>query len=75
MPSSMRGTAAGSQWIKLGGPDHVEKAARSLLAARGKIDEARMGRAAKLVVITAADGYAYERPDGVSVVPLFALGP
>ena len=34
-----------------------------------------MGRAAKLVVITAADGYAYERPDGVSVVLLFALGP
>ena len=30
---------------------------------------------AKLVVVTAADGYAYDRPDGVSVVPLFALGP
>ena len=34
-----------------------------------------MGRAAKLVVVTGADGYSYERPDGVSVVPLFALGP
>ena len=34
-----------------------------------------MGRAAKLVVITAADGYAYERPDGVAVAPLFTLGP
>ncbi|MCY4371579.1 MAG: DUF4143 domain-containing protein [bacterium] len=61
--------------VKLGGSSHIERAARSLLAVRRKIDEAKMGRAAKLVVITAADGYAYERPDGVSVVPLFALGP
>jgi len=61
--------------VKLGGHEHIEKAARSLLAVRAKIDESRMGRAAKLVVLTAADGYAYERADGVSVVPLFALGP
>ena len=61
--------------VKLGGSHHIERAARSLLALRRKIDEAKMGRAAKLVVITAADGYAYERPDGVTVAPLFALGP
>ena len=61
--------------VKLGGSHHIERAARSLLAVRRKIDEAKMGRAAKLVVITAADGYAYERPDGVAVAPLFALGP
>ena len=71
--------ASDGRWIavevKLGGSAHIEKAARSLLAVHSRVDEARMGRAAKLVVITAADGYAYERPDGVSVVPLFALGP
>ena len=61
--------------VELGGSGHIERAARSLLAVRRKIDEAKMGRAAKLVVITAADGYAYERPDGVAVAPLFALGP
>jgi len=61
--------------VKLGGNEQIEQAARSLLTACGKIDESRMDRAAKLVVITAADGYSYERPDGVSVVPLFALGP
>ena len=61
--------------VKLGGSDRIGKAARSLLAVRGKIDEAKMGPAAKLFVIAAADGYAYERPDGVSVVPLIALGP
>ena len=61
--------------VKLGGTDQVERAARSLLAVSRKIDESRMGPAAKLVVITAADNYAYDRPDGVSVVPVFALGP
>ena len=61
--------------VKLGGHDHIERAARSLLAVRRKIDESKMGQASKLVVITAADGYAYERPDGISVTPFFALGP
>ncbi|MCY4067644.1 MAG: DUF4143 domain-containing protein [Acidimicrobiaceae bacterium] len=60
---------------KLGGADQIEAAARSLLAVARKVDESRMGPAAKLVVITAADGYAYDRPDGVSVVPIFTLGP
>ena len=71
--------AGDGRWIavevKLGGTDQIESAARSLLTVRRKIDESRMGPAAKLVVVTAAEGYAYDRPDGVSVVPLFALGP
>jgi len=71
--------AGDGRWIavevKLGGADQIEQAARSLLTVRRKVDESRMGPAAKLVVVTAADGYAYDRPDGVSVVPLFALGP
>ena len=61
--------------VKLGGDEQIEQAARSLLAVERKVDESKMGPAAKLVVVTAADGYSYERPDGVSVVPLFALGP
>ena len=40
-----------------------------------KIDDSKMGSAAKLVIVTAADGYAHERPDGISVVPVFTLGP
>ena len=71
--------AGDGRWIavevKLGGGEQIEQAARSLLTVHAKVDEAKMGRAAKLVVVTAADGYSYERPDGVSVVPLFALGP
>ena len=61
--------------VKLGGVDAVEQAARSLLAVRRKVDESRMGEAARLLVVTAADGYAHERPDGVAVAPFFALGP
>ncbi len=61
--------------VKLGGVEAVEQAARSLLAVRKKVDESRMGEAARLMVVTAADGYAYERPDGVVVAPFFALGP
>lgn len=61
--------------VKLGGNEQIEQAARSLLAVQRKVDETKMGLAAKLVVVTAADGFSYERPDGVSVVPLFALGP
>ncbi len=71
--------AGDGRWIavevKLGGTDQIEKAARSLLTMSRKIDESRMGPPAKLVVVTTADGYAYDRPDGVSVVPLFTLGP
>lgn len=71
--------AGDGRWIavevKLGGIEAVEHAARSLLAVRKKVDESRMGKAAKLVVVTAADGYAYERPDGVAVAPFFTLGP
>lgn len=42
---------------------------------KGKVDETKMGVASKLLVVTAADGYSYERPDGVSVAPMSALGP
>ena len=71
--------AGDGRWIavevKLGGDEQVHRAARSLLAVSKKIDETRMGKPAALVVITAADGYAYQRSDGVSVVPLCTLGP
>lgn len=71
--------AGDGRWIAievtLGGVEAVEQAARSLLAVRRKVDDSKMGKAARLLVITAADGYAYERPDGVVVAPFFTLGP
>ncbi len=60
--------------VKLGGPEALDQAARSLMAVRRKVDTSRMGEA-RLVVITATGGYPHERPDGVAVVPFFTLGP
>ena len=70
-------TASGS-WmaaeVKLGGESAVETAAASLLKLRDRVDASKVGAPAKLIVITGT-GYGYERPDGVSVVPVTSLGP
>lgn len=60
--------------IKLGGLDAVDRGAASLQRLRDKLDADRTAPPERLVVITAT-GYAYERPDGVCVVPLTCLGP
>lgn len=55
-------------------PEVVDGAARSLLRFADSVDAARAGPLAALAVITPV-GYAYERPDGVVVVPITTLGP
>ena len=60
--------------VKLGGPDAVERAARSLQRLRDRVDTDRIGPPAKLAVI-GATGYAYDRPDGITVLPITSLGP
>ena len=61
--------------IKLGGRVAVEAAAASLTKLRdNRIDPTKVGEPRRLVVITAT-GFAYERTDGVAVVPITALGP
>ena len=60
--------------VKLGGTGAVEEAARSLRRLRDKVDTDRIGTPAKLAVITAT-GYAYDRPDGITVLPITSLGP
>ena len=60
--------------VKLGGIDAVEGAARSLQRLRDKVDVHRVGTPAKLAIITAT-GYAYDRPDGITVLPITSLGP
>ena len=60
--------------VKLGGPDAVDEAARSLRRLRDKVDTDRIGTPVKLAVITAT-GYAYDRPDGITVLPITTLGP
>jgi predicted AAA+ superfamily ATPase len=52
---------------------HVQdEAASNLLAFASKIDQEKMGAPAALTVIT-ANGFAYKRKDGVTIVPLAAL--
>ncbi|WP_291382862.1 DUF4143 domain-containing protein [Demequina sp.] len=52
----------------------IDDAAAKLVEFTGRVDDSRSGKPAALAVITAS-GYAYRRPDGVSVVPIGALGP
>lgn len=67
------GTWAAAE-VKLGGAAAIDSGARTLRRLRDKLDRARTRDPARLIVITAG-GYAYERPDGVCVVPITALGP
>ena len=60
--------------VKLGSTRGIDSAAASLLRLAAKVDTARAGPPTKLVVLTAS-GYSYERPDGVSVASISALGP
>lgn len=59
--------------IKLG-QARIDDAATNLLKFADRVDDRRTGERAPLVVITGT-GYAYDRPDGVAVVPIGALGP
>ncbi len=60
--------------IKLGGQRGIDEAARSLLKLRNKVNTDRVGEPSKLLIITAT-GYAFDRPDGTTVLPITALGP
>ncbi|NNM47776.1 ATP-binding protein [Knoellia koreensis] len=55
-------------------PDDADKAAATLLSFSQKVDQAKVGKPAAMGVITTT-GFAYRRDDGVSVLPIGALGP
>ena len=57
--------------VKLG-HDQIDDAARNLLRIREKVDTDKMQMPSFLMVITSS-GYAYEREDGVLVVPIGCL--
>lgn len=59
--------------IKLG-QARLDEAATTLRKFADRIDDRRTGPLTRLAVITGT-GYAYERPDGVAVIPIGALGP
>lgn len=58
--------------VKLG-QKQIEEAASNLLAIAGKIDTEKMGAPAFLMVLTGGQ-FAYQRKDGVWVVPIGCLG-
>ena len=60
--------------IKLGGGRAVAKAMETLRTMRSRVDTARRGEPARLIVDTAF-GHAFQADDGVAVVPLTALRP
>ncbi len=59
--------------VKLG-TERIDAAAATLLRFADRVDTGRCGEPAALGVIVHS-GYGYTRPDGVSVIPVGALGP
>lgn len=59
--------------IKLGGDRLIDEGVRSLLKLKKMIDENKMGLPAFMMILTATGEYAFQRADGVYVVPIKAL--
>lgn len=59
--------------IKLGGEKLIEEGAASLKAMQAKIDTDKMQKPSFLMVLTGTGDYAYNRRDGVYVVPIGCL--
>lgn len=59
--------------IKLGGETLIEEGAGTLKKLAGKIDTTRMKEPSFLMVLTGLGSYAYQRKDGVMVVPIGCL--
>ncbi|MBR6439919.1 MAG: ATP-binding protein [Aeriscardovia sp.] len=59
--------------IKLGGSDAIENAAKTLKSIASQIDTDKMKEPSFLMVLVGDCPYAYQRPDGVFVVPVGTL--
>ncbi len=60
--------------VKLGGDSLIESGAKTLKALAAKIDTDKMNAPSFMMVLTGVGKYAYTRADGVTVVPISALG-
>lgn len=61
--------------IILGGADNIEKGATTLKKLSAKIDTDKMKAPSFMMVLTGVGQYAYQRKDGVYVVPIGCLKP
>ncbi len=59
--------------VKLGGTERIEEGAANLISLAGKIDTAKMPAPSFMAVITGIGQYAYQRKDGVYVIPIGCL--
>lgn len=59
--------------IKLGGDKLIDNGAKNLMKLKNKIDCDKMNNPSFLMVLTATGKYAYQREDGVYVVPVGCL--
>ncbi|MCC8112656.1 MAG: DUF4143 domain-containing protein [Bacteroidales bacterium] len=59
--------------VKLGGDENIAAGASTLLQLAAKIDTTRMKAPSFLMVLTGVGQYAYQRADGVLVVPIGCL--
>ncbi len=58
--------------VKLGSEKGIKEGIHALHRLQNKVDPNRSGTPSRLIIITAT-GYAYEHPDGISIVPITAL--
>ena len=69
----LRNGSYGLVEIKLGGDQAIEKGVGTLTELASKIDTTKMKAPSFLMVLTAVGDYAYQRKDGVYVVPIGCL--
>lgn len=61
--------------IKVGGQTLIDEGAATLKALKAKINQDKMNEPAFLAIITATDPFAYQREDGICVIPIGCLKP
>ncbi len=61
--------------VKLGGENLIAEGAKNLLLLENKIDVERMYAPSFKMIVTAVGQYAYQREDGIYVVPIGSLKP
>lgn len=71
----LRNGAYGLIEIKLGGQKLIDEGAETLKELANKIDDTRMAKPSFMMVLTGLAPFAFQRPDGVWVVPINALKP
>lgn len=69
----LRNGSYGLAEIKLGGDRLIEEGAKNLKALTAKLDTTKMKAPSFQMVITGTGGYAYQRRDGVCIVPIGCL--